>query len=94
MSQSVKKMWLDGIFEEDVQKPSIILCNNYLYCANPKCLNKHFDDFTMRKCIYNNYKHFRDNKIMMEEEKKALEKEIIEITFKRFTNEGLKVIIK
>ena len=37
MSQSDKKMWLDGIFEED----KIILCSKYLSCPNPLCKYQH-----------------------------------------------------
>ena len=70
-------MWLDGIFEEDVEKPSINLCSNFLYCANPKCLNRHFDEFSSRMCIYQHYKHFHDKNFIIEEEKKALKKEIM-----------------
>ena len=66
-------MWLDGIFEEDDKNPII------LYCANPRCLNRHFDEFSSRRCIYQHYKHFHDMNFIMEEEKKALNKEIMKL---------------
>lgn len=86
---SQKKMWLDGIFEEDVNKPPIILCINFLYCANPRCLSNHFDYFSSRKCLYQHYIHFHDKNFIIEKEKKALEKEIL-----KYKNEEFKVIVK
>ena len=88
MSQSDKKMWLDGIFEEEVQTPPIILCSNFLYCANPRCLNRHFDEFSSRMCMYQHYNHFHDKNFIMEEEKKALDKEIM-----RFKNSGDRIVV-
>ena len=85
MSQN-KKMWLDGIFEDD--KYPIILCSNFLYCANPRCLNRHFDEFSSRRCIYQHYKHFHDMNFIMEEEKKAINKEIMKLK-----NGGDKVVV-
>ena len=89
MTLNTKKYWLDGIFEEDVQKPSIIICNNYLYCANPKCLYKHDDDFSSRMCLYQHYKHFRDINFIKNEEIKALDKEIM-----KYENSGYDVDVR
>jgi hypothetical protein len=89
MSLNAKKKWLDGIFEEDIQKPSIIICNNYLYCANPKCLYKHNDDFASRMCLYQHYKHFRDINFIKNEEIKALDKEIM-----KYENSGYDVDVR
>ena len=89
MTLNTKKYWLDGIFEEDVQKPSIIICNNYLYCANPKCLYKHDDDFSSRMCLYQHYKHFRDITCIKNEEIKALDKEIM-----KYKNSGYDVEVR
>ena len=90
MSQSDKKMWLDGIFEEEVQTPPIILCFNYLYCANASCKKKHFQNrrFERREIDNKIYLTFNE-KIWKTKEKSILDEEII-----KYIDGGGNVIVR
>jgi len=84
MSQSDKKQWLDGIFNDEDDK-TIILCSRYLSCSNPTCKYKHIlsldVDERIKKNPNKNIPHMRS----------AFE---LDLLIKAVMNEGNKVVVK
>lgn len=81
---------LDVIFEEELQEPPIILCFNYLYCANSSCKKKHYKNRNIERREIDNKIYLSFNKNFWKtKEKSILDEEII-----KYMNCGSRVIVR